>query len=138
MWDFWCGRSESIPQPQPWQGCALPLSYARSVVSTTAKPQRRGRAHSVARRVGQGCNCAGGVAGDVTVRLATENRGKPRVDMQLHALGCQVETGSGPAQPAKVGKRMNWQRWDNGQARMSSAAAGANGVDGGKGAVGRG
>ena len=26
----WSGRRDSNPRPQPWQGCALPLSYARS------------------------------------------------------------------------------------------------------------
>ncbi len=25
----WSGRRDSNPRPQPWQGCALPLSYAR-------------------------------------------------------------------------------------------------------------
>ena len=27
--DFWSGRRDSNPRLQPWQGCALPLSYAR-------------------------------------------------------------------------------------------------------------
>ena len=27
--EFWSGRRDSNPRPQPWQGCALPLSYAR-------------------------------------------------------------------------------------------------------------
>ena len=26
---IWSGRRDSNPRPQPWQGCALPLSYAR-------------------------------------------------------------------------------------------------------------
>ena len=26
---FWSGRRDSNPRPQPWQGCALPLSYTR-------------------------------------------------------------------------------------------------------------
>jgi hypothetical protein len=26
---YWSGRWDSNPRPQPWQGCALPLSYAR-------------------------------------------------------------------------------------------------------------
>jgi hypothetical protein len=26
----WSGRRDSNPRPQPWQGCALPLSYARN------------------------------------------------------------------------------------------------------------
>ena len=30
---FWSGRRDSNPRPQPWQGCALPLSYARSAAS---------------------------------------------------------------------------------------------------------
>ena len=25
----WSGRRDSNPRPQPWQGCALPLSYSR-------------------------------------------------------------------------------------------------------------
>ena len=29
LWDFWSGRRDSNPRLQPWQGCALPLSYAR-------------------------------------------------------------------------------------------------------------
>jgi uncharacterized protein DUF3768 len=28
---YWSGRRDSNPRPQPWQGCALPLSYTRSV-----------------------------------------------------------------------------------------------------------
>ena len=28
-WIFWSGRRDSNPRPQPWQGCALPLSYTR-------------------------------------------------------------------------------------------------------------
>ncbi|MEY3090392.1 MAG: hypothetical protein RL113_708 [Pseudomonadota bacterium] len=27
--NLWSGRRDSNPRPQPWQGCALPLSYAR-------------------------------------------------------------------------------------------------------------
>src|SRR5262249_43855576 len=26
---YWSGRWDSNPRPQPWQGCALPLSYTR-------------------------------------------------------------------------------------------------------------
>jgi hypothetical protein len=26
---IWSGRWDSNPRPQPWQGCALPLSYTR-------------------------------------------------------------------------------------------------------------
>src|SRR5438874_5585855 len=26
---YWSGRRDSNPRPQPWQGCALPLSYTR-------------------------------------------------------------------------------------------------------------
>ncbi len=32
LWEDWSGRRDSNPRPQPWQGCALPLSYARSGV----------------------------------------------------------------------------------------------------------
>lgn len=28
-WKTWSGRRDSNPRLQPWQGCALPLSYAR-------------------------------------------------------------------------------------------------------------
>ena len=28
---FWSGRRDSNPRLQPWQGCALPLSYARII-----------------------------------------------------------------------------------------------------------
>ena len=27
----WSGRRDLNPRPQPWQGCALPLSYARII-----------------------------------------------------------------------------------------------------------
>ena len=27
--EWWSGRRDSNPRPQPWQGCALPLSYTR-------------------------------------------------------------------------------------------------------------
>ena len=27
--NLWSGRRDSNPRPQPWQGCALPLSYSR-------------------------------------------------------------------------------------------------------------
>ena len=26
---FWSGKRDSNSRPQPWQGCALPLSYSR-------------------------------------------------------------------------------------------------------------
>src|SRR2546423_7079536 len=29
IWRSWSGRRDSNPRPQPWQGCALPLSYTR-------------------------------------------------------------------------------------------------------------
>ena len=29
-WEEWSGRRDSNPRPQPWQGCALPLSYTRA------------------------------------------------------------------------------------------------------------
>jgi hypothetical protein len=37
----WSGRRDSNPRPQPWQGCALPLSYARS--GACAAPVRQDR-----------------------------------------------------------------------------------------------
>ena len=30
---IWSGKRDSNPRPQPWQGCALPLSYFRICVS---------------------------------------------------------------------------------------------------------
>src|ERR1700689_4586040 len=43
IWLFWSGRRDSNPRPQPWQGCALPLSYARDClarVTTRCAPGR--------------------------------------------------------------------------------------------------
>src|SRR5688572_10560805 len=40
----WSGRRDSNPRPQPWQGCALPLSYARA-------PSVGGAHHSDQRRI---------------------------------------------------------------------------------------
>ena len=38
----WSGRRDSNPRPQPWQGCALPLSYARSELDRmTGRVRRR-------------------------------------------------------------------------------------------------
>ena len=31
----WSGRWDSNPRPQPWQGCALPLSYTRETYSVS-------------------------------------------------------------------------------------------------------
>ena len=36
----WSGRRDSNPRPQPWQGCALPLSYARSLALTETAESR--------------------------------------------------------------------------------------------------
>src|ERR1044072_6779608 len=36
--NIWSGRRDSNPRPQPWQGCALPLSYARSERDRQAGP----------------------------------------------------------------------------------------------------
>ena len=41
---IWSGRRDSNPRPQPWQGCALPLSYARA-------PSVGGAHHSDQRRI---------------------------------------------------------------------------------------
>src|SRR5579859_7162396 len=38
----WSGRRDSNPRPQPWQGCALPLSYARSGVRRGCTPPVEG------------------------------------------------------------------------------------------------
>src|SRR6266496_594741 len=37
----WSGRRDSNPRPQPWQGCALPLSYARSAGKAAIPAWRR-------------------------------------------------------------------------------------------------
>jgi Ala-tRNA(Pro) deacylase len=36
--NFWSGRRDSNPRPQPWQGCALPLSYTRIQKGMAALP----------------------------------------------------------------------------------------------------
>ena len=33
--EIWSGRRDSNPRLQPWQGCALPLSYARIIYTIT-------------------------------------------------------------------------------------------------------
>ena len=45
----WSGRRDSNPRPQPWQGCALPLSYTRILTGSglsAAPPMPNGRAES--------------------------------------------------------------------------------------------
>ena len=37
---IWSGRRDSNPRPQPWQGCALPLSYARAPPRLMQRPAR--------------------------------------------------------------------------------------------------
>ena len=37
----WSGRRDSNPRPQPWQGCALPLSYARAPFPSGISPAGR-------------------------------------------------------------------------------------------------
>jgi hypothetical protein len=39
---YWSGRGDSNPRPQPWQGCALPLSYTRLYLGNTPVPGRFG------------------------------------------------------------------------------------------------
>ena len=31
---YWSGQWDSDPRHQPWQGCALPLSYTRNILRT--------------------------------------------------------------------------------------------------------
>src|SRR5206468_3976807 len=45
----WSGRRDSNPRPQPWQGCALPLSYARA--PGPAVPAERAPHHTERGRV---------------------------------------------------------------------------------------
>src|SRR4051794_24397897 len=46
----WSGRRDSNPRPQPWQGCALPLSYARSELTPKPCPAEVRRAPSMVTR----------------------------------------------------------------------------------------
>ena len=39
----WCRRGESNPRPQPYQGCALPLSYGGDEAGAIAKPWAGGK-----------------------------------------------------------------------------------------------
>ena len=39
----WSGKRDSNPRPQPWQGCALPLSYSRNTVTAAADCNKRPR-----------------------------------------------------------------------------------------------
>ena len=52
----WSGRRDSNPRPQPWQGCALPLSYARPPCSIGHLLHRETRAPAQYR-----CHSAGAV-----------------------------------------------------------------------------
>jgi hypothetical protein len=47
--DHWSGRRDSNPRPQPWQGCALPLSYTR-VRIPAATYERAGPSSTYAKR----------------------------------------------------------------------------------------
>ena len=38
----WSGKRDSNSRPQPWQGCALPLSYSRAVESAYSRAKRTG------------------------------------------------------------------------------------------------
>ena len=38
----WSGKRDSNSRPQPWQGCALPLSYSRAVESAYSRRKRSG------------------------------------------------------------------------------------------------
>jgi hypothetical protein len=57
----WSGRRDSNPRPQPWQGCALPLSYTRTLrlffstasLPGTGDPRQRKPEHFSARCVGR-------------------------------------------------------------------------------------
>src|SRR5580692_5918556 len=45
--EIWSGRRDSNPRPQPWQGCALPLSYARIRRRNIAERYCRGAMHII-------------------------------------------------------------------------------------------
>ena len=60
--NVWSGRWDSNPRPQPWQGCALPLSYARRSPMLLSKHKkcnrkRRKRRQSVAAEQPDAFNC---------------------------------------------------------------------------------
>ena len=54
---IWSGRRDSNPRPQPWQGCALPLSYARSWRPGECVPLGGWRRTSSGFQSRQGLNC---------------------------------------------------------------------------------
>ena len=43
--EIWSGRRDSNSRPQPWQGCALPLSYARAPRRLKTAPEIREAAY---------------------------------------------------------------------------------------------
>ena len=47
--EIWSGRRDSNPRPQPWQGCALPLSYTR--IKDAPAGGSGARAYMAARRL---------------------------------------------------------------------------------------
>ena len=50
----WSGRRDSNPRPQPWQGCALPLSYARAPFGVGGHlPRGRGQRNALDRSGGK-------------------------------------------------------------------------------------
>ncbi len=59
---IWSGRRDSNPRPQPWQGCALPLSYARFARAFLAAPLAQRKTHTVDRLLRQGAQAKGSAA----------------------------------------------------------------------------
>jgi hypothetical protein len=53
---IWSGRRDSNSRPQPWQGCALPLSYARAPRVARGAPKSGGRLIAEAPGLGKGAD----------------------------------------------------------------------------------
>src|SRR5690348_7837628 len=83
----WSGRRDSNPRPQPWQGCALPLSYARSA-GKAAIPRARRRAAISGPKALQGLGAV------QHPRIAGERNGDRRVD-RLHRLSAMDNRRAG-------------------------------------------
>src|SRR5262250_664398 len=56
--EIWSGRRDSNPRPQPWQGCALPLSYARAPFGRRGGPRRKAVWIGLFLRLGKGLTSA--------------------------------------------------------------------------------
>src|SRR4029453_14091200 len=79
--DKWSGKRDSNPRPQPWQGCALPLSYSRICLFTAPRRMVTKALHSVNLRDFFHTDCA---LSEVLRRLLRRHRvdKKPRPPLE--------------------------------------------------------